>query len=58
MATIKVNPEDIKKLEDEVREKLVTMEPFAQATAYLYLYAAGMTLDKARDIRRKAGATN
>ena len=57
-ATIKVNPEDIKKLEDEVCQKLMTMDPLAQATMYLLLYACGMTLEKARSIRLKAGATN
>jgi hypothetical protein len=57
-ATIKIPLEDIRKTEDEIRERLEAMSPLGQATAYLYLNASGMTLDKARDIRRKAGAIN
>lgn len=58
MTTSKPDPEEIRKTEDEVRERLEPLSPLAQATTYLYLYAAGMTLERARDIRRKAGATN
>lgn len=56
-ATSKPDLEEIRKTEDEVRERVDAMSPLAQATAYLYLHASGMSLDKARDIRRKAGAT-
>ena len=53
----KPNADDIKKMEDAIVETIEAMEDLRRATVYFYLHASGMTLDKAKDIRRKAGAT-
>lgn len=49
------SPTDPVELEDTIRETVENWTEFEQATAYLYLYASGMNLDKAKTIRRKAG---
>lgn len=54
MSNSKLDVEQMKRLEDEVRERLELLSPLAQAIAYLYLNASGVTLEKARDLRRKA----
>lgn len=42
-------------IEDKVRQTVDGWTEEEKATAYLYLYASGMSLDKAKIIRRKAG---
>jgi hypothetical protein len=42
-------------MEDKVRQTVDGWTEEEKATAYLYLYASGMSLDKAKIIRRKAG---
>lgn len=49
--------EDVKKLEDEIRERCDGWDELRRATAYAYLHAQGMNLEKSKEIRRKAGAT-
>lgn len=49
--------EEIKKMEDEVRERCNQWDEIRQAIAYHYLFASGMSLEKSRDIRRKVGAS-
>jgi hypothetical protein len=42
-------------LEDKIRQVIDGWTEEEQATAYLYLYASGMDLEKARKVRRRAG---
>jgi hypothetical protein len=42
-------------LEDKIRQLIDGWTEEEQATAYLYLYASGMDLEKAKKIRRRAG---
>jgi len=42
-------------IEDKVRQTIDSWTEEEQATAYWYLYASGMNLEKAKAIRRKAG---
>lgn len=42
-------------LEDKVRRAVDSWTAEERATAYWYLYACGMTLDRAKSIRHKAG---
>lgn len=51
-------PDMRKHCEDEQQRGLESLDEFSQATVYLLLYANGMRIDKAREIRMKAGATN
>jgi hypothetical protein len=42
-------------IEDKIRQTIDGWTEEEQATAYWYLYASGMNLEKAKAIRRKAG---
>jgi hypothetical protein len=42
-------------LEDKIRRAVDGWTPEERATAYWYLYACGMTLDRAKAIRHKGG---
>lgn len=42
-------------MEDKIRQIVDGWTEEEKATAYFYLYASGMNLDKAKIIRRKAG---
>jgi len=42
-------------MEDKIRQVIDGWTEEEQATAYLYLYASGMNLEKARKVRRRAG---
>lgn len=55
--TKKPDAEALKKLEDEVRERIDGWDDVQKAIAYHYLYVSGMRLEKANETRRKAGAT-
>ncbi|HXG21132.1 MAG TPA: hypothetical protein VNN62_18890 [Methylomirabilota bacterium] len=46
---------DRNQLEDKIRQVIDGWSEEEKATAYLYLYASGMDLEKAKKIRRKAG---
>lgn len=46
---------DRDQLEDKIRQLIDGWTEEEQATAYLYLYASGMDLEKARKIRLRAG---
>jgi len=46
---------DRDQLEDKIRQVIDGWTEEEQATAYLYLYASGMDLEKAKKIRRRAG---
>jgi hypothetical protein len=41
-------------LEDKIRQTIDGWTEIEQATAYWYLYASGMNLERAKSIRRKA----
>ena len=45
---------DRDKVEDKIRQVIDSWTEEEQATAYWYLYASGMNLEKAKTIRRKA----
>lgn len=51
-------PDMRKACEDAQAIGIESLDEFSQATVYLLLYAQGMRIDKAREIRLKAGATN
>jgi hypothetical protein len=42
-------------MEDKIRQVIDGWTEEAKATAYLYLYASGMNLEKARKVRRREG---
>ena len=42
-------------VEDKIRQTIDAWTEAERATAYWYLYASGMNLEKAKVIRRKAG---
>jgi hypothetical protein len=46
---------DRDQLEDKIRQLIDGWTKEEQATAYVYLYASGMDLEKARKIRLRAG---
>jgi hypothetical protein len=46
---------DRDQVEDKIRQLIDGWTEEEQATAYLYLYASGMDLEKAKKIRRRAG---
>ena len=46
---------DRDQVEDKIRQLIDGWTQEEQATAYLYLYASGMDLEKAKKIRRRAG---
>jgi len=54
-ASLQLDKADRTQIEDKVRQTLDGWTEEEKATAYLYLYALGMNLDKAKTIRRKAG---
>ena len=47
--------EDIRSLEDKVQRIVDDWSEIERATAYLYMHSCGLDLQKAHDIRRKAG---
>ena len=47
--------EKLNEQEDKIRQMVDSWTPEEQAIAYSYLFACGMTLDRAKAIRRKAG---
>jgi len=49
------SPTNPVELEDLIRETVENWTEFEQATAYWYLHADGMNLERAKTIRRKAG---
>ena len=57
VTTAAARQEMIKAMEDHLVEVIEAMDDLSRATIYFYLHALGMTLEKARDIRRKAGVT-
>jgi hypothetical protein len=54
-ASEKQSPEVLKALEDKVRERVAGWNELRQAVTYQHLNACGMTLEKSKSIRRKAG---
>ncbi|MBI3756723.1 MAG: hypothetical protein HY267_01980 [Deltaproteobacteria bacterium] len=54
-ASSNLSKTDREQLEDKIRQLIDGWTEEEQATAYLYLYASGMDLEKARKIRRRAG---
>lgn len=54
----KPTSEAVKQTEDSIATAVAEMNDFTKATTYAQLHASGMTLDKAHQIRLKAGAIN
>jgi hypothetical protein len=58
MSEPKPTPENIRQIEDSVAEQVANMADLVRATMYENLHANGMTLQRAHEIRVKAGAVN
>lgn len=53
----KPTPEELTRTQDDVRERCDSWDDIRRAITYDYLHALGMTLEKSKEIRRKAGLT-